>query len=62
MFTASEVESGSLAMGINPAFAGLLGGMSGGVAQAYATMGKCVANILYFDQVSSRFYDLHEDG
>jgi len=39
MFTASEVESGTLAMGINPAFAGLLGGMSGGVAQAYATMG-----------------------
>ena len=27
-------------MGINPAVAGLLGGMGGGIAQAYATMGK----------------------
>jgi hypothetical protein len=40
MFTASEVETATLSMGINPAFAGLLGGMTGGVAQAYATMGK----------------------
>ncbi|KAJ3803388.1 mitochondrial carrier domain-containing protein [Lentinula aff. detonsa] len=39
MFTASEVETGTLAMGVNPAFAGLLGGMTGGIAQAYATMG-----------------------
>ena len=27
-------------MGVNPAVAGLLGGMGGGIAQAYATMGK----------------------
>ena len=40
VFTASEVETASLAAGINPAFAGLLGGMTGGVAQAYATMGE----------------------
>ncbi|KAK0198252.1 mitochondrial carrier domain-containing protein [Armillaria mellea] len=39
IFTASEVETATLSMGINPAFAGLLGGMTGGVAQAYATMG-----------------------
>ena len=26
-------------MGVNPAAAGLLGGMGGGIAQAYATMG-----------------------
>ncbi|KAF8078758.1 mitochondrial carrier domain-containing protein [Lyophyllum atratum] len=39
VFTASEVETASLGAGINPAFAGLLGGMAGGVAQAYATMG-----------------------
>ncbi|KAF8641247.1 hypothetical protein AX17_000881 [Amanita inopinata Kibby_2008] len=39
MFTASEVEGVSLAAGINPGFAGLLGGMTGGIAQAYATMG-----------------------
>jgi hypothetical protein len=41
IFTASEVETATLAAGINPAFAGLLGGMSGGIAQAYATMGGC---------------------
>jgi hypothetical protein len=39
IFTASEVETASLAAGISPAFAGLLGGMTGGIAQAYATMG-----------------------
>jgi hypothetical protein len=39
MFTASEVETVSLAAGINPGFAGLLGGMTGGITQAYATMG-----------------------
>ncbi|KAF8647912.1 hypothetical protein AX16_006444 [Volvariella volvacea WC 439] len=39
MFTASEVETFGLSAGINPAFAGLLGGMTGGIAQAYATMG-----------------------
>lgn len=27
-------------MGVNPAAAGLLGGMGGGIVQAYATMGK----------------------
>jgi len=39
IFTASEVETAGLAAGISPAAAGLLGGMTGGVAQAYATMG-----------------------
>ena len=39
VFAASEVEEKSLAAGINPGLAGLLGGMTGGVAQAYATMG-----------------------
>ncbi|KAJ7706316.1 mitochondrial carrier domain-containing protein [Mycena rosella] len=39
VFTASEVETKTLDMGVSPAVAGLLGGMSGGVAQAYATMG-----------------------
>ncbi|KAG6831357.1 hypothetical protein H0H87_005368 [Tephrocybe sp. NHM501043] len=39
VFTASEVETAALGGGINPAFAGLLGGMTGGIAQAYATMG-----------------------
>jgi hypothetical protein len=39
VFTASEVETVTLRAGINPAVAGLLGGMTGGIAQAYATMG-----------------------
>ncbi|KDQ63408.1 hypothetical protein JAAARDRAFT_29439 [Jaapia argillacea MUCL 33604] len=39
LFTASEIETYGAAAGINPGVAGLLGGMGGGVAQAYATMG-----------------------
>lgn len=31
-------------MGLSPAVAGLLGGMGGGVAQAYATMGEYTAS------------------
>lgn len=47
MLAASEVETATLNMGINPAFAGLLGGMTGGVAQAYATMGEFPFRVLY---------------
>jgi len=39
LFTASEIETATAAMGMNPATGGLLGGMGGGIAQAYATMG-----------------------
>lgn len=39
VFAATEIEEKTLGMGVNPAVAGLLGGMTGGVAQAYATMG-----------------------
>nr|VWO94295.1 Probable mitochondrial substrate carrier (Putative mitochondrial carrier protein) [Ganoderma boninense] len=41
LFTASEVETAATSMGVSPAVAGLLGGMSGGIVQAYATMGFC---------------------
>ncbi|MBW0510998.1 hypothetical protein O181_050713 [Austropuccinia psidii MF-1] len=41
LFTAAEIETVAVAGGINPAAAGLLGGMGGGIAQAYATMGFC---------------------
>lgn len=42
MFTASGIESFSRnTLALGPAWAGLLGGMGGGVAQAYATMGFC---------------------
>lgn len=39
MFTASEIETRTIDMGVSPAVAGLLGGMGGGITQAYATMG-----------------------
>lgn len=39
LFTASEIETATTAMGMSPAAGGLLGGMGGGIAQAYATMG-----------------------
>jgi len=42
LFTAAEVERFSItSLGVSPGTAGLLGGMSGGVAQAYAAMGFC---------------------
>jgi len=41
MFTASEIEVKAVDYGASPAVAGLLGGMGGGIAQAYATMGFC---------------------
>lgn len=41
LFTASEIETATTATGVNPAAAGLLGGMGGGIVQAYATMGFC---------------------
>ncbi|KAI0286930.1 mitochondrial carrier [Russula aff. rugulosa BPL654] len=39
LFTASEIETATTSMGMSPAAGGLLGGMGGGIAQAYATMG-----------------------
>ncbi|KAN0125249.1 mitochondrial carrier [Russula decolorans] len=39
LFTASEIETATTTMGMSPATGGLLGGMGGGIAQAYATMG-----------------------
>ncbi|KAK4054769.1 Mitochondrial DNA replication protein yhm2 [Microbotryomycetes sp. JL201] len=41
LFAAAEIEKGVKQSGVSPAVAGLLGGMGGGVAQAYATMGFC---------------------
>jgi len=41
LFTAAEVSQVAVNRGIDPATSGLLGGMAGGVAQAYATMGFC---------------------
>lgn len=43
LFTAAEIEGATMNMGVSPAVAGLLGGMGGGVAQAYATMGVCTS-------------------
>lgn len=47
LFTASEVESKSVALGLSPGAAGLIGGMTGGVAQAYATMGASIRVVLF---------------
>ncbi|GAA5831784.1 hypothetical protein JCM11251_003881 [Rhodosporidiobolus azoricus] len=41
LFAAAEIEGAAMTAGIGPATAGLLGGMGGGVAQAYATVGFC---------------------
>ncbi|EJT48806.1 tricarboxylate carrier [Trichosporon asahii var. asahii CBS 8904] len=42
MFTSSEIEKVSIRdLGVSPAAAGMLGGIGGGIAQAYATMGFC---------------------
>ncbi|BGO93040.1 hypothetical protein NBRC10512_004261 [Rhodotorula toruloides] len=41
LFAAAEIEGVAMTAGIGPAAAGLLGGMGGGVAQAYATVGFC---------------------
>ena len=45
LFTASEIETATIGMGLSPAAAGLVGGMGGGIAQAYATMGKLSLNL-----------------
>lgn len=47
LFTASEIETAGVGMGVSPAAAGLLGGMGGGIAQAYATMGKSPSTFSY---------------
>ena len=41
LFTSSEVQKVAKSFGIGPGASGLLGGMSGGIVQAYATMGFC---------------------
>ncbi|CAO1621105.1 unnamed protein product [Parajaminaea phylloscopi] len=41
LFTAAEIDQGARKAGFGAGTAGLLGGMGGGIAQAYATMGFC---------------------
>ncbi|KAI9013782.1 mitochondrial carrier domain-containing protein [Phycomyces nitens] len=41
LFTASECEHRARAMGASPFLGGIAGGMGGGIAQAYTTMGIC---------------------
>ena len=67
LFTAAEVEKAVASMGVSQGAGGLLGGISGGVAQAYATMGTF--SRLHFAHripktrsLNDRFHDLHEDG
>lgn len=42
---ASEIETKSIELGVSPGAAGLLGGMGGGIAQAYTTMGSSVHSL-----------------
>ena len=41
LFTAAEIETRSIAGGISPGIAGLLGGVGGGIAQGYLVMSWC---------------------
>ncbi|KAI8079121.1 mitochondrial carrier domain-containing protein [Gilbertella persicaria] len=41
LFTAAELEYRALSSGASPFLAGIMGGMGGGIAQAYSTMGFC---------------------
>ncbi|GAA5862813.1 hypothetical protein JCM8547_006556 [Rhodosporidiobolus lusitaniae] len=41
LFAAAEIEGAAMGAGLSSASAGLLGGMGGGIAQAYATVGFC---------------------
>lgn len=43
LFCAAEIENRGVDAGLSPGTAGLLGGMGGGIAQAYATMGFCTS-------------------
>ena len=45
MFAAAEIENAAVGYGVSPAASGLLGGMGGGIAQAYATMGFCTSKL-----------------
>lgn len=48
LFVAAEVEKATSSVGISQATGGLLGGISGGVAQAYATMGAWFSCVFLF--------------
>lgn len=41
LFTSTEVQKVAKSLGMGPGAAGLLGGMTGGIVQSYATMGFC---------------------
>ena len=41
LFTSTEVQKAAKSLGMGPGAAGLLGGMTGGIVQSYATMGFC---------------------
>jgi hypothetical protein len=56
LFTASEVETAGVGMGVSPAAAGLLGGMAGGIAQAYATMGESWTHEALFSYMMHSFF------
>jgi hypothetical protein len=59
IFAASEIEERTMKTGLSPAVAGLLGGMGGGIAQAYATMGEsAMSNGIHFE--ATLLYDAYD--
>lgn len=59
IFTSAEIEKYAVkSFGVSPATSGMLGGIGGGIAQAYATMGKPATLFTVFSsltgQVSAR--------
>lgn len=49
IFASGEIQTVATDAGLSPATAGLLGGMGGGIAQAYATMGASITHFHSFE-------------
>lgn len=66
LFTAAEIETVAVNAGVAPAVAGLLGGMGGGITQAYATMGQCSISFwivfLSFITLADLWLVFHQDS
>lgn len=60
LFCAAEIENRGVDAGLSPGTAGLLGGMGGGIAQAYATMGFCTSEewssseVMHADEIAMK--------
>lgn len=58
IFTSAEIDKyATNTFNMSPAAAGMLGGIGGGIAQAYATMGTSQLTLV----TDARFLHVHED-